>query len=190
MTDFLQPALLSYPLLIVLLVAAALCVLYIHATKTNLPLVKGIPQVPGSLPFIGHLYSLGGRAGQNDSSIYSRWADGLQTDLFQMRLGDQRTLVATSFQAIKDLWIGHANDLIDRPFQHGFADKLEYDLSGAAMTEPIRRCRKAAMRALAKPMWPCYYPLLEPSSVDFVKNAFTAGANGGKPSKPTHFFAR
>ncbi|KAK3628491.1 hypothetical protein LTR56_003870 [Elasticomyces elasticus] len=97
-----------------------------------------------------------------------------------MRLGDQRTLVATSFQAIKDLWIGHANDLIDRPFQHGFADKLEYDLSGAAMTEPIRRCRKAAMRALAKPMWPSYYPLLEPSSVDFVKNAFTAGANGGK----------
>lgn len=86
--------------------------------------------------------------------------------------------MASTFQTIKDLWVGHANDLIDRPFQHGFADKLEYDLSGAAMTEPIRRCRKAAMRALGKPMWPSYYPLLEPSSVELVKNAYQTGLNG------------
>lgn len=97
-----------------------------------------------------------------------------------MQLGNQRTIVANSFRTIRDLWVGPANDLVDRPFQHGFADKLEYDLSGAAMTEPIRRCRKAAMRALGRPMWPNYYPLLEPSSVDLVKITLAAGYNGDK----------
>jgi len=107
-------------------------------------------------------------------------AKELKTDLFQLRLGNQRTVVANSFRAIADLWVGRANDLIDRPFQHGFADKLEYDLSGAAMTEPIRRCRKAAMRALGKPMWSGYNPLLEPSSVNLIKNVLTSGQNGVK----------
>lgn len=97
-----------------------------------------------------------------------------------MRLGNQRTMVASTFATIKDLWIGHSNDLIDRPFQHGFADKLEFDISGAAMTEPIRRVRKAAMRALGKPAWPGYYPLLEPSSVSLIKNTYEKGEDGKK----------
>jgi phenylacetate 2-hydroxylase len=87
-------------------------------------------------------------------------------------------LVASNFATIKELWVGHSNDLIDRPFQHGFADKLQLDLSGAAMTQPIKRCRKAAMRALGKPSWPGYYPLAEPSSVDLVSNIFRQGDNG------------
>lgn len=116
----------------------------------------------------------------NDGTKYSQWSKELKSDMFQMRLGNQRTIVANSFQAIKDLWVGRANDLIDRPFQHGFADKLDYDLSGAAMTEPIRRCRKAAMRALGKPMWPGYYPLLEPSSVNLIRNTFVTGNNGAR----------
>ena len=46
------------------------------------------------------------------------------------------------------------------------------------MTEEIRRCRKAAMRALGKPCWPGYYSLLEPSSVDLVGNLLRKGENG------------
>jgi hypothetical protein len=46
------------------------------------------------------------------------------------------------------------------------------------MTEEIRRCRKAAMRALGKPSWVEYYPLLEPSSVDLVGNVSRKGENG------------
>lgn len=129
---------------------------------------------------MGNLNHLGGRDGANDGTVYSRWSSELESDIFQMRLGSERALVANSFETIKELWVGHANDLIDRPFQHGFADKLEYDISGAAMSEPIRPCRKAAMRALGKPMWPGYYPLLEPSSVNFIKNIFINGNQGVK----------
>jgi len=151
-----------------------------QAFSSNIPKISGIAEVSGALPFIGHLAPLGGRTAKNDSSVYSEWSRELKTDLFQLRLGNQRTLVANSFHTIRDFWIGHINDLIDRPFQHGFADKLDYDLSGAAMTEPIRRCRKAAMRALGKPMWPSYYPLLEPSSVQLIKQTYESGLNGTK----------
>jgi phenylacetate 2-hydroxylase len=48
------------------------------------------------------------------------------------------------------------------------------------MTEEIRRCRKAAMRALGKPSCTGYYPLLEPSSVDLVGNVSRKGENGGR----------
>lgn len=95
-----------------------------------------------------------------------------------MRLGSERAIVANTFASIKDLWIGHSNDLINKPQQHGFAELLEYDLSGANMTEPIRRCRKAAMRALGKPLWGSYYHLLEPSSLVLTRELLVKGEGG------------
>lgn len=97
-----------------------------------------------------------------------------------MRLGSERALVANTFSTIKDLWVGRASDLVDKPFQHGFAEHLEYDLSGASFTEPIRRCRQAAMRALGKPKWPAYYHLLEPHSVNLTRILWEQGSNGRK----------
>ncbi|PMD46597.1 cytochrome P450 [Hyaloscypha variabilis F] len=136
-----------------------------QATQTQVPRIPKIPEAPDALPFVGNLMPLGGRLNENDSTIYSQWPKKLSSDIFQIRLGSERAVVANTFSTIKDLWVGHSNDLIDKPQQHGFAEKLEYDLSGANMTEPIRRCRKAATRALGKPLWPTYYHLLEPSSV-------------------------
>ncbi|TVY44838.1 Phenylacetate 2-hydroxylase [Lachnellula subtilissima] len=171
----------SSPAIVVLIATVILlCIFYKQATWTDVSKVASIPEAPDGLPFIGHLLSLGGREKENDSTIYSRWASRVSSDLFQMRLGSQRAIVVSSFAAIKDIWIGHSSKLIDRPYQHGFADKLGLDVSGAAMTEPIRRCRKAAMRALGKPQWPGYYKLLELNSLSLVRNAVTKGENGRK----------
>jgi uncharacterized protein YjbI with pentapeptide repeats len=52
-----------------------------------------------------------------------------------MRLGGERALLANTFKIIKDLWVSHSNALIDKPQQNGFAEWLEYDLSGANMTD-------------------------------------------------------
>lgn len=142
--------------------------------------IFNIPEAPDALPFVGNLLPLGGRLNQNDSTIYSRWSKQLSSDLFQMRLGNERAIVANTFATVKDLWVGHSNELIDRPFQHGFADKLDYDLSGSSMTEPIKRCRKAATRALGKPLWPTYYHLLEPYSVNLAREILEKGENGKK----------
>lgn len=95
-----------------------------------------------------------------------------------MRLGSERALVANTFATIKDLWVGHSNTLVNKPQQHGFAELLDYDLSGANMTDAIRRCRKAATRALGKPLWPTYYHLLEPSSVRLTQGLLDSGKGG------------
>ena len=49
-----------------------------------------------------------------------------------------------------ELWIGQSHSLIDRPHQPGFVDRLGIDLTGFPMTEQVRKCRAAGMRALAK----------------------------------------
>ena len=115
---------------------------------------------------------------ENDATIYSRWATLLNTDIFQVKLGNQLTVVVSSFSAIKDLWVRQTNALIDRPHQPGFVDKLGLDVSGSRMTEQIRRCRAAAMRALGKPQWPGYYQQLENSASSMVSDLFLKGENG------------
>lgn len=82
---------------------------------------------------------------------------------------------------MKDLWISHSNDLIDRPDQPGFVEKLGVDITGTSMTEQIRRCRASAMRALGKPNWPKYYHLVEPNSVDLIRDMYQRGQNGKLP---------
>ncbi|KAH8645915.1 cytochrome P450 [Tricladium varicosporioides] len=155
-------------------------VLYQQARQTQVPRIAFLPEAPGGLPFIGHLAPLGGRENENDCTVFKRWSKAVSSPVFQIRLGNQRTVIANTFQSIKDLWVGHSNDLISKPEQHGFNEYLELDLSGAAWNEPIKRCRKAAIRALGKPAWVGYYPLLEPSSVTLTDNILRMGENGKK----------
>jgi len=124
---------------------------------------------------------LGGRENQNDGTIYSRMADQVSSNIFQIKIGNQRSIVVNSWAIVKDLWVNKSNALIDRPHQPGFVDKLGIDITGSPMTDVIKRCRQAAMRALGKPMWPGYYHLLEPSSVSLVKSLQTKGQNGNIP---------
>ncbi|KAH8649909.1 cytochrome P450 [Xylariales sp. PMI_506] len=171
-------------ILIGLVLSVILALLYAESRRTNIPAIKGIPTVPGNVPFLGRLGDLGGRLQQNDATIYSRWSAKLLggADVFQVKLGDQRTVVVSSFAAIRDLWVKQSNALIDRPHQPGFADRLRgLDLSGAAMTPTIRRCRAAAMRALGKPRWPGYYGILETSAASFVGELHLKGQNGRAP---------
>lgn len=64
-----------------------------EAFATNFPKIKDLPEAPNGLPFIGHLAALGGRRKKNDSTVYAEWARQLNTDIFQCRLGNQRTVV-------------------------------------------------------------------------------------------------
>jgi len=140
-----------------------------------------LPEPAGALPFIGHLLPLGGREKRNDTVIFSRWQEELNADIYQVRLGSQRAVIVQGWQAIKDLWLGNSNALIDRPWQPGFIDKLGVDISSSPMTPQIKRCRGAALRALGKPLWPEYYHLLEPSSVTMLQRLYHIGNNGQVP---------
>lgn len=86
-----------------------------------------------------------------------------------------------AWDIMKDLWVKRSNDLIDRPPQPGFVDKLGVDITGSSMTLQIRRCRAAAMRALGKSNWPKYFHLVEPTSVGLVLDVHNKGHNGRVP---------
>lgn len=121
-----------------------------EAYKTNFPRIEGIPEVGNAIPFLGNLHILGGRQGKNDATVYTEWGSNLNAEMYQCVMGDQRTVIVSSWQIMKDLWINHSNALIDRPHQPGFVDQLGVDLTGMPMTDQIRKCRQAGMRALAK----------------------------------------
>jgi phenylacetate 2-hydroxylase len=143
--------------------------------------VVGIPEVPGALPFIGHLKPLGGRERKGDTVVFSRWGHQIGSDIFQIRLGSQRAIIVNTWPMIKELWLDQSSALADRSWQPGFIDKLGIDISSSPLTPTIKKCRGAAMKALGKPMWPSYYPLLEPSSVDICQMIHHNG-NGGDVS--------
>lgn len=86
-----------------------------QAVQTQVPKVAKIPEAPDALPFLGNPMPLGDRLKQDDRTIYSRCAETLSSDMFQMRLGSEGALVANTFAVIKDLWVGHSADLIDEP---------------------------------------------------------------------------
>ncbi|EXJ80691.1 hypothetical protein A1O3_06975 [Capronia epimyces CBS 606.96] len=204
--DLLHATVRSYKGVGLLLLALVILTLLIEAYRTDLPRIPGIPQVPCALPFVGHLHRLGGRIGQNDSTVFTQWAKDLKSSVFQCLLGSQRTVVVSDWPTIRELWLRQSNALIDRPHQPGFVDKLGIDLTGSCMTDQIRKCRAAGMRALAKvgdaplvmtgqrpwesssmltgvqqPAWPKYYHLIEPSSAQFISSLHQRSDNGKTP---------
>jgi phenylacetate 2-hydroxylase len=84
-----------------------------EAYRTNFPKLANIPEVPGGLPFVGHLPQLGGRFKVNDADIYSRWNKLMKSEFVQVRLGDQRILVLSTWAAMKTLWIDNNGSLLD-----------------------------------------------------------------------------
>ncbi|RDW85991.1 hypothetical protein BP5796_04316 [Coleophoma crateriformis] len=141
----LAKAFLSPSILTILGFALILIYLYREAYRTNFPKLANIPEVPGSLPFVGHLPSLGGRLKLNDASVFNIWTTQAKSDIVQVKLGDQRTLVLSSWAAMKSLWVDQNNAMLDRIHQPGFVDNLGIDISGSPLTDQIRKCRNAAL---------------------------------------------
>jgi phenylacetate 2-hydroxylase len=116
-----------------------------EAYRTNFPTLPNIPEVPGYEPFIGHLRSLGGRLNVNDGRVYSSWTSQLKSGIVQIRIGDQRSLVISTWAMMKEFMVDNNNSMTDRVHQPGFVDKLGIDISGSPLTDQIRKCRNAAL---------------------------------------------
>ncbi|KAH8645458.1 cytochrome P450 [Xylariales sp. PMI_506] len=186
--DF-KEGLLSSKGVITLFITFSVIYLIRESYRSNFSRVKGVPEVPGALPFVGHLHLLGGRSGKNDSTVFSEWTKKANSPIVQCRLGDQRTIIVSDWKIIKDLWVGQSGSMIHRPHQPGFVDKLGVDLTGSPMTDQIRKCRAAAMRALGKMSWSKYWHLVEPSSAKLVRDVYVKGDNG-RLSLDTYYYLR
>ncbi|KIW83754.1 hypothetical protein Z517_03000 [Fonsecaea pedrosoi CBS 271.37] len=171
----------GWPTAVVVGLTLTVLVLIWAAYRTNYPRIANIPEAPGSLPFVGHLPFLGGRLGVNDADIFSRWSRQLASGIYQIKLGYQRTVIVSSWAVMEELFVSKNSSMLDRVHQHGFSDYIGLDISGSSLTPDVKKCRAAAVRALGKSMWPRYYKLIEPDSVQFITKIYQSGKNGQVP---------
>ena len=76
--------------------------------RTDIPKIKGLPQIPG-YPIFGNLSQLG----ENHAKVAHEWSKKYGP-VFQVRLGNRRIVFANTFESVKNLWITNQSALISR----------------------------------------------------------------------------
>lgn len=79
-----------------------------------MPKIKGIPEIPGAVPFAGHLPWLGGSSGKSDTAVWTEWRQKYGWEIFQMRFGQERVVAVNSYDAIKEIWVMNSAATISR----------------------------------------------------------------------------
>jgi phenylacetate 2-hydroxylase len=150
-----------------------------YSTWTNVPKIKGIPEIPGALPFVGHLHLLGGTSGRNDVTVWSSWVKKYGWNMFQLRMGNERVVVVNDFMTVKELWAGSSSTtLISRPTSYTMETIIGVQLGAAPWNDVTKRQRGAAIRSVASGMWQSYFPLLDKNSRLAIEDMMR-DSNGG-----------
>ena len=82
---------------------------------TSIPKVKGILEIPGGKPFIGHLHYLAGKSGKSDAGVWTDWHRRFGQDIFQIKFGRERVIIVNKYESIKELWVGKSLQLVEKP---------------------------------------------------------------------------
>lgn len=90
------------------------------AYGTDIPKIKGIPEMPGAAPFLGHLHLHAGVSGKSDAGLWTYWGKVLKTDLLQVKFGQNRVVIANSWDAVREIFVTNANKTSARPRQFVF----------------------------------------------------------------------
>ena len=100
-----------YQVLVALTFVVLLVCLYQISTRTDVPKIANIPEIPGALPITGHLLSLG----DDHATVCEKWWRYYKQSIFQIRLGNTRAVVVNSFDDCKKMLVDHQSAVIDRP---------------------------------------------------------------------------
>ncbi|EPE33065.1 Cytochrome P450 [Glarea lozoyensis ATCC 20868] len=153
-------------ILILLLVS----VFYWISTKTDIPYIKGIPEIPGALPIFGHLLALG----DDHATVCESWWRKYGTSVFQIRLGNTRAVVVNSFEDTKRMLIGNQSAVIDRPTLytfHGIISSTQgFTIGSSPWDESCKNKRKAAGAALGRAKIKDYFDMFDLESYCIVRD--------------------
>lgn len=145
---------------------------------TDIPYIKGLPEVPGAVPFFGHLLKLG----DDHATVCEKWWRQYGHSVFQIKLGNTRAVVVNSFDDCKRMLLGHQNAVIDRPKLytfHGLISSTQgFTIGSSPWDESCKRKRKAAGTALSRPALRNYYPMLDLESYCILRDLFRDSQNG------------
>ncbi|KAJ6070954.1 hypothetical protein N7467_012273 [Penicillium canescens] len=160
------------------LVPLALYLVYKWTLATDIPHIKGLPEIPGAVPVFGHLLKLG----EDHASVCEGWWRQYGHSVFQIKLGNTRAVVVNSFEDCKKMMLGHQNAIIDRPKLytfHGVVSSTQgFTIGSSPWDESCRKKRKAAGTALGRPALRNYHPMFDLESYCIVRDIYRDSSNG------------
>ncbi|OQO00556.1 hypothetical protein B0A48_13046 [Cryoendolithus antarcticus] len=164
------PALAGQPLVLALAAAALLFAIWKAVTHTDIPHIKGLPEIPGALPVVGHLFALG----EDHASTCERWWRQHQWSVFQIRLGNTRAVVVNSFDDCRKMLVGNQSAVIDRPKLYTFHGVISstqgFTIGSSPWDSSCANKRKAAGTAMSKVAMRGYHPMLDLESYCIVRD--------------------
>ncbi|KAK5088633.1 hypothetical protein LTR05_002853 [Lithohypha guttulata] len=153
--------------------------LYWYANKTDIPYIKGIPEIPGAVPIFGHLLKLG----DDHATMCERWWRKYQTSVYQIKLGNTRAVVVNSFDDVRRMLIGHQSAVIDRPTLYTFHGVISstqgFTIGSSPWDDSTKNRRKAAGQALGRPAIRTYFDMFDLESYCVVRDFYRYSQRGG-----------
>ncbi|KAK6855712.1 cytochrome P450 [Apiospora arundinis] len=144
--------------------------LYYGAYATDIPHIKGLPEIPGAVPVFGHLLKLG----EDHATTCEKWWRQYRHSVFQIKLGNTRAVVVNSFDDCKRMLLGNQNAVIDRPKLYTFHGVISstqgFTIGSSPWDESCKKKRKAAGTALGRPALRNYYPMFDLESFCIVRD--------------------
>ncbi|KAH7127835.1 phenylacetate 2-hydroxylase [Dactylonectria estremocensis] len=166
------------PTLAAILVVTIGYLVYKVAFRTDIPHIKGMPEIPGAVPVFGHLLKLG----EDHASVCEKWWRQYKHSVFQIKLGNTRAVVVNSFDDCKKMLLGNQNAVIDRPTLYTFHGVISstqgFTIGSSPWDDSCRKKRKAAGTALSKPALRNYYPMFDLESYCIVRDLCADSKNG------------
>jgi phenylacetate 2-hydroxylase len=161
-----QPLVLGWLPLIAILAFGA----WRFLTATDIPYIKGLPEIPGALPIAGHLLELG----DDHATVCEKWWKKYKHSTFQIRLGNTRAVVVNSFEDCRRMLIGHQSAVIDRPTLYTFHGVISstqgFTIGSSPWDESCKNKRKATGQALGRPAIKTYWPMFDLESYCIVRD--------------------
>ncbi|KAJ6147152.1 phenylacetate hydroxylase pahA-Penicillium chrysogenum [Penicillium chrysogenum] len=159
-----------------------------YFNRTDIPKIKGLPEIPG-IPIFGNLLQLG----DQHATVTGKWAKKFGP-VFQVRMGNKRIVFANGFDSVRQLWIKDSSALISRPTFHTFHSVVSSSQGFTIGTSPwddsCKKRRKAAATALNRPAVQSYMPIIDLESNSSIKELYRDSQNGKRDVNPTAYFQR
>ncbi|RYO26546.1 Phenylacetate 2-hydroxylase [Alternaria arborescens] len=163
---------------VVSIVAIAVFVIYKLLTRTDVPYILGLPEIPGALPITGHLTQLG----DDHATVCEKWWRQYGNSVFQIRLGNTRAVIVNSFEDCKKILVSNSQGLIDRPKLytfHGLISSTQgFTIGSSPWDESCRNKRKAASTTLSKGMMKNYYDMFDLESYCILRDLHRDSKSG------------
>ncbi|KAF2761747.1 putative phenylacetate 2-hydroxylase [Pseudovirgaria hyperparasitica] len=169
-------------------IVAVIYALWRYVNHTDMPKIKGIPEIPG-VPLFGNLLQMG----TAHPKVAQSWVEKFGP-VFQVRLGNKRIVFANDFESVKHLWITNQSALISRPKLHTFHTVVSssegFTIGTSPWDESCKARRRAAATALNRPAVETYMPIIDLESTVSIKEMLKDSKGGTIEIDPHPYFQR